>query len=140
MIQPAFLSALNVLKVGDGWKLSAPLRYRSGVLGAQFEVPTGFTTDLASVPRLPLAFWLAGDTAHEAAVIHDWLYQVHLCSRAQADAIFYEAMQITGVPSWRRWLMWSAVRAGGHWAWYIGPRRYSDLKNHLVTDRRATKR
>jgi len=141
MIQPAFLSTLQVAKLpGRQWRLLAPLRYQSAVLGTLIEVPTGFLTDLASVPRLPLAYLLAGDTAHEAAVVHDYLTQVHICTRAQADAVFYEAMAVTGEPRWRRVLMWSAVRVAGGWAWYTGPRRYSALKNYRVEDRRAAPR
>lgn len=141
MIQPAFLGTLQVAKLPGGqWRLLAPLRYQSRVLGALIEVPTGFLTDFSSVPRLPLAYLLAGDTAHEAAVIHDYLTQVHICTRAQADAVFYEAMAVTGEPRWRRVLMWSAVRVAGGWAWYTGPRRYSALKNYRVEDRRAAPR
>jgi len=141
VIQPAFLSALQVARLPDGqWRLLAPLRYQSAVLGALIEVPTGFLTDLASVPRLPLAYLLAGDTAHEAAVVHDHLYQVQRCTRAQADAVLYEAMAVTGEPAWRRWLMWSAVRTGGWWAWRTGPRRYSRLLNYQIQDRRVEPR
>ena len=141
MIHPAFLSTLQVAKLPDGqWRLLAPLRYQSAVLGALLEVPTGFLTDLASVPRLPLAYLLAGDTAHEAAVVHDWLYQNRISTRAQADAVLDEAMAVTGEPRWRRLLMWSAVRAAGGWAWYTGPRRYSALRNYRVADRRAVPR
>ena len=141
MIQSAFLSSLQVARLPGGqWRLVAPLRYQSAVLGALLEVPTGFLTDLASVPRLPLAYLLAGDTAHEAAVVHDHLYQVRICTRAQADAVLDEAMAVTGEPRWRRVLMWSAVRVAGGWAWYTGPRRYSALKNYRIEDRRAVPR
>jgi len=141
MIQPAFLSTLQVAKLpGRQWRLLAPLRYQSAVLGTLIEVPTGFLSDLASVPRLPLAYLLAGDTAHEAAVVHDYLYQVRISTRAQADAVLAEAMAVTGEPRWRRWLMWSAVRVAGGWAWYTGPRRYSALRNYRVADRRAVPR
>ena len=141
MIQPAFFSTLQVAKLPDGqWRLLAPLRYQSAVLGRLVEVPTGFLTDFSSVPRLPLAYLLAGDTAHEAAVVHDWLYQVRISTRTQADAILAEAMAVTGEPRWRRGLMWAAVRVGGGWAWYTGPRRYSALRNYRVEDRRAVPR
>ena len=141
MIQSAFLSTLQAAKLpGRQWRLLAPLRYQSRVLGALIEVPTGFLSDLASVPRLPLAYLLAGDTAHEAAVVHDWCYQAHLCTRAQADAVLDEAMAVTGEPAWRRWLMWAAVRTGGWWAWRTGPRRYSRLLNYQIQDRRVEPR
>jgi hypothetical protein len=102
----------------DGkWILTAPLSYQSDVARCTITVPAGFQTDLASVPRLPLVFLLAGDCAREAAVVHDFLYGTHLVDRATADAVLREASALTGVPAWRRWLMWAGVRIGGgsHW-------------------------
>lgn len=111
-----------VLEVADDqddgqWILAEPLIYQSDVALETFTVPAGFQTDLASVPRLPLVYLLAGDCAREAAVVHDWLYSTHLVDRATADAVLREASAVTGVPAWRRWLMWMGVRAGGasHW-------------------------
>jgi Protein of unknown function (DUF1353) len=84
-------------------------------------VPAGFETDFASIPRL---FWSsighpAGEYA-QAAVLHDWLYRSQLVPRARADALFSEAMKVLGVPGWRRWLMWAAVRVGGAGAYAAG--------------------
>lgn len=38
-------------------------------------------------------------------------------SRAQADAVFREAMDVVGVPAWRRTVMYRAVRMGGGKGW-----------------------
>lgn len=119
-LKPSFESRLRVEKVNSHWRLIEPLVYDSAALGARLVIPAGFKTDFASVPRLPFAFWLAGDTAHLAAVVHDFLYTIQLCSRAEADRVFYEAMTLTGIPLWRRSLMYFAVRAGG---WVIWRRR-----------------
>jgi hypothetical protein len=102
----------------DQWILAVPLVYESDVAARTITVPAGFRTDLASVPRLPLVFLLAGDCAREAAVVHDYLYTSHLVDRNTADAVLREASACTGVPAWRRWLMWAGVRIGGgrHWA------------------------
>ena len=37
--------------------------------------------------------------------------------RETADAVLREASAVTGVPAWRRAIMWAAVRAfgGSHW-------------------------
>ena len=102
---------------GDGWVLRAPFAYQSDVLDRQINVPEGFRTDLASVPRLPVVYLLAGATGHEAAVVHDFLYATQLCARKQADDVFHEALLAMGVPKWRAWMMWCGVRIGGgaHW-------------------------
>lgn len=106
------------------WKLLNLLAYKSDKANTIFVAPKGFITDLASVPRVPIAFLLAGGTAHRAAVIHDWLYTNHEVPRSMADAVFREAAIASGVPAWRAWLMWSGVRAGGGASWTApGPRQ-----------------
>jgi len=100
------------------YRLLQPLRVRamlvrgSPVSGVRITVPAGFVTDLASVPR---PFWRffppAGDYA-AAAVVHDWFYRTagSGVSRFLADAIFRDLMAASGVPCWKRWAMWAAVR------------------------------
>lgn len=112
-----------VLEVADDqddgkWILRETLTYLSEVARRTIDVPAGFRTDLASVPRLPLVYLLCGDCAREAAVVHDYLYTTHQVDRATADAVLREASAVTGVPWWRRTLMYWGVRAGGarHWA------------------------
>lgn len=104
---------------GEGkWILHSPLAYRSLVLKELVIVPKGFVTDFASVPRLPVVYTLTGNTAHRPAVVHDFLYSGGWqCTRAQADAVLLEAMKVTGVPAWRRWSMYLAVRAFGGSRW-----------------------
>lgn len=108
----------NATDQDDGkWRLTAPLVYQSDVAGTTFVVPVGFVTDLASVPRVPIAYMLAGGTSNEASVIHDFIYTTHPVDRKTADAVLREASAVTGVPAWRRAIMWAAVRAfgGSHW-------------------------
>jgi len=116
---PRFMTTLQVRRAGDGWELTHALVYDSLLLKAVVIVPAGFCTDFASVPRLPLAYWLFGNAADEAAVIHDWLYtnNVKGVSRKQADEVFAEASKVLGVAAWRRGPMWLGVRlfGGRHW-------------------------
>lgn len=114
-----FLTTLDVELLNDeqnegrgSWKLKNPFIYDSDIAGL-IVVPEGFVTDFASVPRVPVAFWLTGDTAHDAAVVHDYLYTTGQVKRATADAVLMEAMTVTGIPAWRRYAMYYAVRAFG---------------------------
>ena len=117
---PRFEGAVEVKLIDEErnlWQLLADLVFWSAIFGAAILVPKGFITDFASVPRMPILFWLAGDKARAAAIIHDYLYWSGLVDRATADRIFREAMQVSGVPAWRRWGMWAGVRSGGWVAW-----------------------
>lgn len=125
-----FLSALRVEQTsgtaneGRGeWELTAPLLYKSDLTGDVYIVPVGFSTDFASVPRVPIAFLLCGDVASKPAALHDWLYSVGpngkhpVPDRATADALLKEAATVEGVPAWRVWMLYAGVRIGGasHW-------------------------
>lgn len=120
--KPAFLTQLQIEPASEfddnRWRLTNPLVYHSAVAGQTFTVPSGFVTDFASVPRcIPIAYALCGGCANEASVVHDFLYTTHPVDRATADAVFREAMGLTGVPAWRRFGMWLGVRVfgGTHW-------------------------
>lgn len=110
----AFHSELAIRIVDDSanggsgrWQLIEPLTYY-GDKFAHVVVPAGFETDLASVPRFAY-YGLFGNTAHKAAVVHDWLLAEGE-RREDADAEFLAAMRASGVPVWRRWVMYAAVR------------------------------
>ncbi len=100
------------------WELLSPLGYRSDLLDCTILVPTGFQTDFASVPRIPVIFTLWGDRAHREAVIHDYLYRMDsepVVSRKEADRVFLEAMKARGKPRYISQAMYRGVRVGG-WA------------------------
>jgi hypothetical protein len=112
-----FLTPLVAEKDGKVWTVMQPLIYMSDVANKVFIVPEGFVTDLASVPRLPLMFLLAGGSAEEAAVVHDRLYATGELPRALADKVFKEAALVSGEPAWRVNLMFAGIRLGGWMAW-----------------------
>lgn len=116
----AFLTNLDVRNINDSvnsgrgkWQLLADFSYQSDVANKTITVPVGFITDFASVPRIPVAYMLAGDTAHKAAVIHDWLYTSHELPREVADLVLQEAAIVGGSPAWRAKLIYVGVRVGG---------------------------
>lgn len=116
------LDCREVDECGGLWELLAPLVFTSGLLGRDITVPTGFVTDFASVPRLPVIYLAEGGKGNKAAVVHDWLYTLgSTCpgtyTRAQADAVLREALMASGYSSATAALFYAAVRLGGasHW-------------------------
>ncbi|MDB5965861.1 MAG: hypothetical protein JWQ72_2361 [Polaromonas sp.] len=132
MVQPPpdlrkakFLTSLDLRLLNDTsadgrgtWQLLAPLAFYSALLQATITVPAGFVTDFASVPRwIPvLSTWLQ-DRAHQAAVVHDWLYSSHEIPRERADAVLREAGIACGMSSLQMWLYYQGVRLGGSGPW-----------------------
>jgi hypothetical protein len=92
------------------WQLTAPLVYESD-MGGRIEVPTGFSTDFASVPHLIITYGLMGNRAHRPAVVHDYVTRERLFERHKCDAIFLEAMLHEGIDPTRARLMYAAVAA-----------------------------
>lgn len=101
---------------GYMWELTRPLEFYSAILDQVVRVPVGRATDLATLYRVPLAYWLLGSVADKAATIHDELYRRKDVPRRTADAAFLEAMAASGVPWWQRRLIHAAVRVGGTYA------------------------
>ncbi|MHA1809343.1 MAG: DUF1353 domain-containing protein [Candidatus Heimdallarchaeaceae archaeon] len=101
---------------GDEWRTKRDLVFYSG--DVIYTVPSGFKTDLASIPRI---FWsLIGHPAGEysaAAVLHDWLYSVQIESREKSDKLLLEGMEVLEVKKYKRYLIYWAVRIGGWKAW-----------------------
>jgi hypothetical protein len=107
-----FLNELRLAVLMDNsFRLVTPFYVMLG--GQEIIIPADFKTDLASVPRLPVIYWLLGGRGHKAAVIHDWLYQTKRFPRDECDAYFYHALVESGVWSWYAKAMWRGVRAGG---------------------------
>lgn len=115
----AFLDALDTREISDSIfeVIDHVFRYESDIAGKTFVVPIGFYTDFASVPRIGIIYAALGDTAHEPAVVHDWLYYSAMVSRDVADKVLLEAMVVFGIPAWRRWPIYWGVRLGGWYAW-----------------------
>lgn len=78
-------------------------------------VPEGFVSDLASIPRLLWSLFPPDGPYQEAAVLHDYLYSIDV-PQWLCDAVFRHVMQFTGVPIWKRILLFWGVRIGGRWA------------------------
>jgi hypothetical protein len=93
------------------WKPNSGQKYESVV------VPSGFVTDLASIPR---AFWqiLRPEGRHAyAAVVHDYLYWTQTRPREEADMIFKFALEDSKVSRETVEALHLAVRGFGQSAW-----------------------
>ena len=94
----------------EWWLVATPFEVR--IDGTPYAVPAGFRTDLDSVPRLPLVYWMAKGRAKKSAVLHDWLYAIQV-PREWADKVMRAAMVTEGVGQPYRAMIYGAVRAFG---------------------------
>lgn len=125
-----FLTELEATLKDDDkiWILDSPLIYESDILG-RIEVPVGFETDFASVPRIPIIYELWGDKAHREAVIHDYLYRKDAVPPAtfdQANDVFREAMIVRGKSPIIYDAMYAGVCIGGKSSYHV-----YKVKDHL---------
>ncbi len=121
-----FLTELEVKLIDDDkiWELLSPLRYYSEILGREVEAPTGFQTDLASVPRVPIAYYFWGARCHREAVIHDLLCRIDsdpVVNLDTANNIFQEAMIVRKKPLY--------IRKPMYWGVCIGTWKYFHKRN-----------
>lgn len=127
-----FLTSQLTEKVGRrAWRYFAPLiaysrelrdnspKHQDGLV----VVPMHRVTDFASVPRVPIAYYLTGDTAHEESGPHDELCLDESVPRKLTDKVFREmftAPRHDGrpgyEPAWRKRLMFKGVRLGAWWS------------------------
>lgn len=116
-----FTEILIVSPLSDGrtWVTRKEFGYDVGKEGSgdSIEVPIGFMTDFASVPRPLWVFLPRWGKYGNAAVIHDYCYWEQQRSKREADDIFREAMGVLGVSPVKRWFMYWAVRLFGGPAW-----------------------
>ena len=107
---------------GDGktFTLYEGFEYRLGALENDIiiRVPKGFVTDLGSIPTIASFLVPKLGKYNQSCILHDFLYDMvrkDKFSRAIADSILLESMEVLEVVFWRRWLIFAAVRMAG-WA------------------------
>ncbi len=123
-----FLTTLSLAYTGGGkYELTAPLVYEGGA--DTITVPEGFTTDLASVPRLFWSLLPPTGVYERSAVLHDWLCEdlneLHsrglswakwrggpIASSRDTDGLFRRCCREAGVSLPARWVLWWGVRLG----------------------------
>ena len=116
-----FTDVLLVSPVDDGksWVLMRGFGYARGSedSGDVIEVPEGFITDFASVPRLIQWIVPRWGKYGNAAIIHDWLYWQQEMPRREADLILLEAMAVMKVFPPLKHMIYCAIRIFGWYAW-----------------------
>lgn len=84
-----------------------------GGVAREINVPKGFKTDFASIPRIFYCILTPIGKHTQPAILHDYLYSFGYkegFSRKDSDRVFLEAMSDCGVNVVTRRLMWLAVR------------------------------
>ena len=116
-----FTNALVITPLSDGrtWVLMKSFGYDVGAEGSadKIDVPLGFMTDFASIPRPFWAILPRWGRYGNAAVLHDWLYWSQERPRPASDRVMLEAMTVLEVPAWEKYLVYWCVRALGWIAW-----------------------
>jgi hypothetical protein len=96
------------------------------------EVPKGFVTDLASIPR---PFWSVlrpdGEYAY-AAIVHDYLYWTQTRTRLMSDEILKSSMEDFDVSRWKIQAIYNAVRQFGEAAWNENARLKADGERRIL--------
>ena len=101
------------------WRVTR--RLLISINGKIHEVPVGYCTDFASVPRIPGVYWRYGNTANIASLWHDYPYDgcITEYTRKEVDEQFLAIMEMLNDPTGhlRRRIMYRAVRMFGWHAW-----------------------
>lgn len=114
-----FTAVLNTEVNIEQWKSLGLYADRLESGNIMVTVPSGFKTDLGSIPR-PLWWFCSPSEIAHAAVIHDAMYvRLHESQsknpilRKEADNAFYVMMGMQCITGYRRFFIWLAVRAFG---------------------------
>lgn len=87
---------------GRNWIVRQPLVYTIGVSKDAITVPSGFVTDVASIPQLFHSLLRQNGLYLLPAVVHDYLYWMQSCTQDQADQILNLGMIENKVPGPQR--------------------------------------
>ena len=82
-------------------------------------VPAGVASDGGSIPRFAWSWCspLDGRYLH-IYVLHDWLFETHFITRAQADRTLLDLLILAGMRRTQAYAIYCAVRVfgGSHWS------------------------
>jgi hypothetical protein len=127
-----FLTKLTLEVAGEQtFILTSPLVYQEDSM--IITVYPGFDFDGASIPQVLWSIIGSPMTGgyQKAACLHDALYSSKLFSKKHCDLIFYRAMIGEGTNSFKAYIIYSAVKIAGGWAYEDSPdiQKYRNLVN-----------
>ena len=96
------------------WILGDPMLAEAD--GQSIEVPTGFTTDGASVPGWAQALTAWGpweEPQRWGGILHDWMYSTKGVRKSHSDRVFRAVLKSEDANWLKRKLMYAAVVVGG---------------------------
>ena len=107
----------------DCYELVEPLRFWVDYI--ECEIPAGFVSDGASVPKI---FWSIITSPFHPKVIkrafqHDYLYRVHIVPKKKADKKFKKGLIYDGFAEVTAETMYSALKLFGDFAYKEGPKK-----------------
>ena len=134
-----FSAPLVIREIGyERWSVVEPFRFTSET-GIVVDVPVGFETDLASVPKIVRSWVSAIGCNSQPATVHDMLYYNHrhgldaVITRQQADAILREGIELkedeytVPLSDKRADIIYQGCRLGGLQSWETSAERMDRL-------------
>lgn len=103
----------NTSNDGKVIELLEPIPF--AIKGREYVVPQGYRSNGFSCPRF---LWGILSPAIDpnslvASIIHDWIFDTHVLTRAQADRYFRKRLIEDGFPRWKAELSYIGVRVFG---------------------------
>jgi len=127
-----FTTPCRVEVVGKNlFRLIEPFEYHVGEYPSEqvIIVPENFLTDFATVPRIFWSIISPIDNHAKAAVLHDWMYEVHYAKKSECERIFKEALEVLEVKKWKIFCLYWGVYLFGWYKWI--KLRLRDRRNML---------
>lgn len=100
--------------------LQEHFRYRIGSKNSKkiIEVPKGYITDAASIPRVLQPILSPWGKYGKSAILHDFCYRNNpLGTKEASDKLMVEAMEVLGVPSIQIKTIYYGLKIGGGIVW-----------------------
>jgi hypothetical protein len=100
---PLHVAVLGTERAGIGLaRLEQPFSYYLEDGSATIDVPVGFVTDFASIPRPFRPFFCTMGKTAKPALLHDWL--LHNDDK-RATKVFNEALKVANISTVGRWML-----------------------------------